>query len=284
MLQQSRKRGCPSEAATATSIPILTTSKIPPDLSRWQFQHNSCRSPSIRPDQEATSGQPHATTPGDTGEAVAYQSSSQNGGGSAERSCQQPKSRRIKGFPHVMREYDTHNGIKSDGLFKPVQSAVDSTVYQRYECGWNHHANVPLLNSVFISMISDFVENNQTGQSAVQARFESLMTATVQGTWIPDSPKSGSTQSGLIEHITLSAVHSSSRYKKVDYVLVLDKNRPLEKAITDKVFLDASLRNQSPHVNQTIYPAIMKSPIAVSIATKKPNSGADQDPLAQLSI
>ncbi|KAI1284348.1 hypothetical protein F5Y07DRAFT_346259 [Xylaria sp. FL0933] len=215
---------------------------------------------------------------------------------------EQLEARGVKVFPHFFRKENTDDGLQIDDLFKIVQNATDSTLFHRHECGWNQHVHGPLLKLVFASKISDFFKKDPTEGPTVQARFEPVMSATIHGTWIPqyrsagsqgpirlpcdvsrDSP-SGSTQSGLTENVTLSGVHSSSGSKKVDYVIVLDENGLLEKAIASRTFLDASLRNQSPHVNQTLYPAITKSPIAVSIETKKLNAGADQDPLVQLGI
>ncbi|KAI1158367.1 hypothetical protein F5B18DRAFT_641115 [Nemania serpens] len=204
-------------------------------------------------------------------------------------------------FPHFFCKQDTNDGIEFDNILEIVHSATDSAMYYRDDCGWGHHVHGPLLKLVFASKISDF--SKQTGQPTVQARFEPAMTATIHGPWIPqyrdtgsqgpvrlpckvsrDSPNSNS-QSGLTENAILSGVHSSSTSKKVDYVIVLDDNGSLQNAITNRIYYcDEKFRQPSPHVNQTLYPAITKSPIAVSIGTKKLSSSTNQDTLVQLGI
>ncbi|KAI0874101.1 hypothetical protein GGS24DRAFT_501121 [Hypoxylon argillaceum] len=65
--------------------------------------------------------------------------------------------------------------------------------------------------------------------------------------------------------------------KNADYVLVLDiaEDAPVQKTISRLIQQISFLGGTAAHVNQTDYPPIYKSPIAVSIETKTASSSRD---------
>ncbi|KAI0872194.1 hypothetical protein GGS24DRAFT_468601 [Hypoxylon argillaceum] len=175
-----------------------------------------------------------------------------------------------------------------------------SKTYQRNECGWTAKVYNPLLEHVFKGDV----------------RPEAVMTATMQGDSIPrqvsvkvDAGKSNDqldgidTLSDFCVTITASSTSSASSARRanggqsrnlahiqsrddvkiVDYVLVLDlpKNSALQETISTLI-TQVSEGGGRRHVNQTAYPSIEDSVVAVSIAIQTELSAID--PLLQLGV
>ncbi|KAK9419059.1 putative methyltransferase type 11 [Seiridium unicorne] len=170
------------------------------------------------------------------------------------------------------------------------QAAVASERLHRREFGWNNHVHTPLLELVFGSIPFEPQRTQQPPQR-VATRVEAVMSATIAGNSVPSirpqDPYQGPwplaasvslnssarnseedlEDTELVKADGLDQVHSRSRSRKVDYVVVLDiaETEPLHSVIRNASFEEATGKL---HVNQTEYPSVALSPIAVSIETK----------------
>ncbi|KAI0195450.1 hypothetical protein F4808DRAFT_329889 [Astrocystis sublimbata] len=190
-------------------------------------------------------------------------------------------------------------------FLKVVRQAEDSQEYKRHECGWNIFVHSVILALVFCPRHMDTLYEDPT--PTFQVRCEPVMTATIQGLFIPtvtsnkelyeaanakgnlacdisvDSRFSTTSSHSAAEgEHGLNTVHSTRTSKKVDFVIVPDTDGSLRTAINDFIDRDAERWGTAPHVNQTVYQPIRNSPIAVSIETKGPKPSGDS--FYQLSI
>ncbi|KAK9787720.1 putative methyltransferase type 11 [Seiridium cardinale] len=182
------------------------------------------------------------------------------------------------------RMLDRHSQIR-----RIQQAAVASERLHRREFGWNNHVHTPLLELVFGSMPLAPQRTHQPQR--VATRVEAVMSATIAGNSVPSirpqDPHQGPwplaasvslnssarnseedlEDTELVKADGVDQVHSRSRSRKVDYVVVLDiaETDPLHSAIRNASFEEATGKL---HVNQTEYPSVALSPIAVSIETK----------------
>ncbi|KAI0868573.1 hypothetical protein GGS24DRAFT_206528 [Hypoxylon argillaceum] len=172
--------------------------------------------------------------------------------------------------------------------------AIASTKYQRHECGWNNRVHTPLLELAFESEPDSEEQRRWTPSVRVEpAMFASIARDSIPrlgklfigsdaGSVLAWSASEESTSTGYSGQSDLSAARPNSDSKKVDYIVVADvkKHAPLKKVILELIL---SVWDGTPaHVNQTIYPAVSESLIAVSIETKTVSSS--RDPLLQLAI
>ncbi|KAI1147850.1 hypothetical protein F4825DRAFT_436041 [Nemania diffusa] len=113
-------------------------------------------------------------------------------------------------------------------------------------------------------------------------RLGKLFTGSDAGSVLAWSASEESTSTGYSGQSDLPPARPNSDGKKVDYIVVADvkKHVPLKKVILELIL---SVGDGTPaHVNQTIYPAVSESLIAVSIETKTASSS--RDPLLRLAM
>ncbi|KAK6840983.1 hypothetical protein PG987_001843 [Apiospora arundinis] len=182
-------------------------------------------------------------------------------------------------------------------LYHIGQRAMEASVYARHESAWNSLVHGPILDLVFTSNIlgtdSMFSDDLQLPlQENTSVRYEQVTGASIASDALPmrsgtdtASLYSPSLAGGSVDYqsdITMSKVDNRGDSKRVDYVLVMDmpETAPLQREIS-RIVAGIDCCGMS-HFNQTLYRAVAKSLIAVSIETKA--ELPQYDPLLQLGI
>ncbi|KAI3319231.1 hypothetical protein HD806DRAFT_288166 [Xylariaceae sp. AK1471] len=191
-------------------------------------------------------------------------------------------------------------------LCEVMQKSSEALIYERHESTWNCHVHTPLLELVFASSIlgaNNMVDDHPllTLTNSVSVRYELVFGASITPDSLPMQPRfnpdcSYSQDSPSVDHQSrsqtgteteaewwnMSRLGNRGNNKRVDYVLVMDmpKTARLQQQISRVInSVDCC---DVPHVNQTVYRPVEKSPIAVSIETK--SEIPRHDPLLQLGI
>ncbi|KAI1112385.1 hypothetical protein F5Y14DRAFT_422007 [Nemania sp. NC0429] len=198
------------------------------------------------------------------------------------------------------------------------RQAIASMQHERDESGWNNMVHAPLLELAFESEPESKSKTKSNSKEQQRSREPSLrvepaMSASIARDSIPrlglrlpftgsDDDDAGSVpawsaeeeeeEKSTVESIGLpdsSATRppSNSDSRKVDYVVVVDAARdaPLRKTIVELALSAWDEGAPAPaHVNQTIYPALSESLIAVSIVTGTGTGSPSADPLLRLAI
>ncbi|RWA07764.1 hypothetical protein EKO27_g7330 [Xylaria grammica] len=182
-------------------------------------------------------------------------------------------------------------------LWNIKHKAAVSTELERDERAWNNFVHTPLLELAFGPEIGRL--STQQAQDAIAVRLEPVMAAGIARDSVPRlNPRLFSSGSDASPVPAWSVPDSStersagnvplvserSKSKTVDYVLVLDlaETVPLQSTLSDIAQQISIYGDGSVHVNQTSYPPVCNSPIAIFIATKTVSS--QRDPVLQLAV
>ncbi|GAW23549.1 hypothetical protein ANO14919_131130 [Xylariales sp. No.14919] len=197
--------------------------------------------------------------------------------------------------------FTTETTEGADGILSTLwnikHKAAISTELERDEQAWANFVHTPLLELAFGSEIDRLL--TEQAQDAIAVRLEPVMDAGIARDSVPClNPRlysSGGDASSVLawpvpgsstEHGTKNVplVSGRSERKRVDYVLVLDlaETVPLQSTLSDVAQQISIYGDSLAHMNQTSYPPVCNSPIAVSIATKTVSS--QRDPVLQLAI
>ncbi|KAK8859495.1 hypothetical protein PGQ11_010229 [Apiospora arundinis] len=182
-------------------------------------------------------------------------------------------------------------------LYSIGQKAMEASVYARHESAWNSFVHGPMLDLVFASnilgtdsMFSDDLQLPLRRNASV--RYEQVTGASITSDALPMrsgtdtgsfySPSLAGTSVDYQSDITMSKIDNRGDSKRVDYVLVMDmpETAPLQREIS-RIAAEIGCCGTS-HFNQTLYRAVARSLIAVSIETKA--ELPQYDPLLQLGI